>query len=31
MTKKFADIFCALFLSAFVISMVDWFVTLLAE
>ena len=31
MTKKFADVFCAVFLTAMTISLVDWFVTLLAE
>jgi hypothetical protein len=31
MTKKFADVFCVVFLVVFTIYMVDWFVTLLAE
>ena len=30
-TRKFCDVFCVVFLSAFTIYMIDWFVTLLAE
>ena len=31
MTKKFADVFCVVFLVVMTLSLVDWFVTLLAE